>query len=187
MHGATMTWDTHKEQELAVLLERFSGFIRSHIQKYNVQRLGLDVEDILQETQIKLWKIIQNEKKIVNYTSYIKKIVDTAVMDFFRRFRREEEVFYHEKNKMIAEINTGYDSDFIYGRSDLKDLVAKAVENLIESRRKVVKLYLLNLSIEEIALYFHWSPHKTRNLLYRGLLDLKKTLKQNNIDYEHRR
>jgi DNA-directed RNA polymerase specialized sigma24 family protein len=67
----------------------------------------------------------------------------------------------------------------------MKDLVGRAVEALIESRRKVVKLYLLNMSIEEIALYFHWSKDKTRNLLYRGLTDLKKILKEKNIDYEH--
>jgi DNA-directed RNA polymerase specialized sigma24 family protein len=41
------------------------------------------------------------------------------------------------------------------------------------------------MSIEEIALYFNWSKDKTRNLLYRGLSDLKKILKEKNIDYEH--
>jgi RNA polymerase sigma-70 factor (ECF subfamily) len=63
--------------------------------------------------------------------------------------------------------------------------VGKAVDGLIESRRRVVKLYLLNMSIEEISLYFHWSKDKTRNLLYRGLNDLKKILKEKNIDYEN--
>jgi RNA polymerase sigma factor (sigma-70 family) len=180
-----MGWNAQKEQELASLLDRFSGFMRSHIQKYRVQYRGLDIDDILQETHIKLWKLLQSEKKITNYTSYIRKIVDTSVMDFLRKFKRDEGIYIHEKSRRISETNFGYDTDYLYEQSDLKDLVGKAVESLIESRRKVVKLYLLNLSIEEIALYFHWSTHKTRNLLYRGLLDLKKILKEKNIDYEH--
>jgi DNA-directed RNA polymerase specialized sigma24 family protein len=106
-------------------------------------------------------------------------------LDFFRKFKRDEGIYLHEKEKKIAEFNANYDSDCLYEQSDLRDLIGSAVENLIESRKKVVKLYLLNLSIEEISLYFRWSPHKTRNLLYRGLLDLKNILKEKKINYEH--
>ena len=94
-------------------------------------------------------------------------------------------IYLHEIERRIRE-NGGpgpYDSPYV--EMDLKDLVGRAVNGLIESRRKVVQLYLLNMSIEEISLYFHWSKDKTRNLLYRGLCDLKKILKEKNIDYEH--
>jgi len=178
--------DFRKEQELSYLIERFSGFIRAQINKYCVVHSTLDVEDILQETRIKLWKIIYSEKKIRNYASYIKKIVDTSVMDFLRKYKREEGIYFHEMNRKICEKNSFDDTDFLYEQSDLNDIVGKAIEGLIESRKKVVKLYLLNLSIEEIAFYFHWTPHKARNLLYRGLLDLKKILKEKKIDYEHK-
>jgi DNA-directed RNA polymerase specialized sigma24 family protein len=40
------------------------------------------------------------------------------------------------------------------------------------------------MTIEEISAYFNWSKDKTRNLLYRGLSDLKKILKKKDIDYE---
>jgi DNA-directed RNA polymerase specialized sigma24 family protein len=53
-----------------------------------------------------------------------------------------------------------------------------AVEGLIDSRRQVVKLYLMNLSIQEISGYLKWTQDKTRNLLYRGLADLKESLKE---------
>jgi len=45
-------------------------------------------------------------------------------------------------------------------------------------------LYLLDLTIEEMSILFNWTEDKTRNLLYRGLSDLKKNLKGNGIEYE---
>jgi DNA-directed RNA polymerase specialized sigma24 family protein len=59
----------------------------------------------------------------------------------------------------------------------LQEMVGRAVDRLISSRRQVVKLYLMNLTIPEISSYLNWSYDKTRNLLYRGLADLKETLK----------
>jgi len=50
----------------------------------------------------------------------------------------------------------------------------KAADRLLDSRKTVVKLYLLNMSLPEISDYLNYSQAKTRNLLYRGLEDLKK-------------
>jgi len=36
----------------------------------------------------------------------------------------------------------------------------------------------MNLSIQEISGYLKWTQDKTRNLLYRGLADLKESLKE---------
>jgi RNA polymerase sigma factor (sigma-70 family) len=180
-----MIWDAEKDKEFKGLILHYTCLMRAHIHKHQLGRFGVDVEDVLQEARIKLWKLVRNEKKVLNYASYIRKIVDTSVIDFFRKFKREEGVYLHEKARNIAENITGYDKDFLYAEMDLKDIVGKAVNGLIPSRRQVVRLYLLNMSIDEISLYFKWSPSKTRNLLYRGLKDLKNILIENNIDYEH--
>jgi len=63
-------------------------------------------------------------------------------------------------------------------------MVGEAVESLMDSRRRVVKLFLLNMTLEEISIFLDWSEAKTRNLLYRGLDDLKKKLKEKGIEYE---
>jgi RNA polymerase sigma-70 factor (ECF subfamily) len=63
-------------------------------------------------------------------------------------------------------------------------MVGEAVESLMASRRRVVQLFLLNMTLEEIAIILKWSEAKTRNLLYRGLDDLKKILREKGIEYE---
>lgn len=86
-----MRWDESKDKELAEILDRFSSFIKANIHRYNLPKFGLEIDDILQE--IKIWKILHHEKKITNYSSYIKKIVDSSVIDQFRKFKREEGIY----------------------------------------------------------------------------------------------
>jgi RNA polymerase sigma-70 factor (ECF subfamily) len=45
----------------------------------------------------------------------------------------------------------------------------------------------LNLTIQEIAGFLNWSQNKTRNLLYRGLADLKELLREMESEHEDSR
>ena len=177
---------SNKEKEFRAILENFTQLIRVQVHKYNLYKYGLDPEDISQDVQIRIWKLIRSEKNISNYSSYIKKIVNSSVIDQLRKLRREEGLFNHEKQMHIAEMHLAYSKELIR-KKNIEELVGKAVELLIDSRRQVVKLYLLSLSIQEIAGYLNWSQDKTRNLLYRGLADLKNILKDMDTKHENRR
>jgi RNA polymerase sigma-70 factor (ECF subfamily) len=174
-----------KEKEFKDIIDNFAQFIRIQVYKCNLYRYGLDPEDILQDVKIRIWKLIRDEKIISNYASYIKKIVNSSVIDQLRKYRRDEGLFKHEKRMCIAEMELTYSKEAIRNKN-LEEIVGKAVEMLIDSRRRVIKLYLLNLSIQEIAGYLNWSQDKTRNLLYRGLADLKDLLKDREAKNEDR-
>lgn len=175
-----------KIKEFELIINRFSGFLKAHIQKFNVQKSGIDPDDVLQEVKIKIWKILEDEKNIKNYASYIRKIIDSSIIDKLRKLKKEKGIFAHEKYKWVSEQKKNYLTDT---SSDInfKEIISQAVDSLIESRRKVVKLFLLNMTIEEIATYLKWSKDKTRNLLYRGLSDLKNKLREKGIEYENNR
>ena len=126
-----------------------------------------------------------NEKKVANYASYIRKMVDSSVIDQLRKFRREEGILIHEKRRHIAEQEVEYNPE-VSRLKNLEEIIGKTVETLLVSRRQAVKLYLLNLSIQEIADCLGWTIDKTRNLLYRGLADLKRKLHELEIDYENK-
>jgi RNA polymerase sigma factor (sigma-70 family) len=175
--GGGMSWDESREKALAVLLSEFSLFINAHIRKFRVANFGVDIEDVAQDVKIKLWKILRDEKKISNYPSYIKKVVDSSVIDHLRKCKRDENIFVHEKAKTISERAQSYAADPISAMSDPRDALGRAIDRLIESRRAVVQLYMMNFSIAEISEHFRWSQHKTRNLLYRGLADIRRFLK----------
>jgi RNA polymerase sigma-70 factor (ECF subfamily) len=179
-----MDRDSKKEDELRSILDEFSGLIKVHIIKFNPQKFGLDPEDISQEIRIKIWRLLHDEKTIRNQASYIKKIVNSSVIDLLRKWKRDEGILSVEKQKKVSEMKKGYPMT-ISLEENLRDTVAEAVDSLIDSRRKVVRLHLMDMTIEEISAYFNWSTNKTRNLLYRGLTDLKNRLKNKDIDYEN--
>ena len=60
--------------------------------------------------------------------------------------------------------------------SELAEQIERAVQSIQASRRPVVRMHLMGHSREEIAGLLGWSEAKTRNLLYRGLADVRKRL-----------
>jgi len=173
--AAAVTEMNDKEAELERILRHFAGFIRLHLHKFAPNRFGLDSEDLYQEIRIKIWKVLTAEKEIKCLASYVRKIIDSTVIDQLRKIKREENVYNYELERKTSELKSVYSPVSSRGK-ELKDLVARAADSLIDSRRRVVKLYLSNMSIEEIADSYQWSRDKTRNLLYRGLSDLKKII-----------
>jgi len=67
-------------------------------------------------------------------------------------------------------------ADTLLEVSDVAQAVERALLVLPESRRAVVRLHLRGYDREEIASLLGWSEAKTRNLLYRGLDDLRTEL-----------
>lgn len=174
-----------QEEEFRRILDGYSQQMHIHVQKYNLPKYGLDPEDILQDVKIRLWKLICANRRILSPPAYIKKIVNSAVIDQLRKRRRDEDLYHHEKIKRISEQGFPYCWEAIRKKS-VSDVIGKAVDRLISSRRQVVKLYLLDLSIPEISSYLNWSHDKTRNLLYRGLADLKESLRAMENEHEDR-
>jgi len=68
--------------------------------------------------------------------------------------------------------------------SELAAQVARAIESIPASRRPVVRMYLAGHPREEIASLLGWTEAKTRNLLYRGLTDLRARLTAQGIGWE---
>jgi len=173
-----------KEEEFRGLLNACAQLMNSQVQQYNLLKYGLDPEDILQEVKVRIWKLVASERAIVSPAPYIRKIVSSAVIDQLRKRRREADLFHNEQQR-ISERESSYCGEAARKRA-FEQTVGRAVEKLIDSRRQVVKLYLLNLSIPEISDYMGWSQNKTRNLLYRGLADIRKSLKDLEAENEKR-
>jgi len=178
-----MNREKERAKKFKKLVDRYARSIEISIQQFDPQKNGIDPDDVSQEVKIKIWKILTDEKKIYNYPSYIKKIVNSCVIDQIRKSRREEDIISKVKLRKIS------DKKSLYRRQgkvnpNLKNVVSEAIDSLIETRQKVVRLFLLNMTLEEISIVLNWSKDKTRNLLYRGLNDLKNTLKEKGIDYE---
>jgi len=174
-------YNNSKNSEIEKIVQRFSEFIKLNIQKLNPENLGIDSDDIAQEIKIKLWKILKSEKKIKNLSSYIRKVIYTTTIDVIRKTRKEREHFFTKGKEMALKRMSPENSAH---QKEIREAVENALESLKEPRRQVVKLYLLEMNINEISDFLNFNKDRTRNLLYRGLADLKEKLKEKGINYE---
>lgn len=139
---------------------------------------GTDVEDLVQEVRLRLWKALESGEKILAApASYIHRTAVSAALDLLRRRRaRRETPARLSRPSGLMMLGESASADKLLEELELQDQIARAVESLIPARRSVVRMYLAGYAREEIADLLGWSEPKTRNLLYRGLADLREVL-----------
>ena len=85
------------------------------------------------------------------------------------------------ENLSLPAPGPGPDADV--AAASLGNIVRAGVESLGLARRTIVKLHLEGYGRDEIEALLGWSEAKTRNLLYRGLFDLRAYLTARGIDW----
>jgi RNA polymerase sigma-70 factor (ECF subfamily) len=137
-----------------------------------------EIDDALQDVRIRLWRALGTGEKIRRApASYLHRTVVSAAIDFIRRRRaRRETVAAHDDASALNVEDPPARADRALDESEIAAEVARAIDELVESRRAVVRMYLAGYEREEIASLLGWTEPKTRNLLYRGLDDLRATL-----------
>ena len=142
-----------------------------------------DVDEVFQDVRIRLWRSLESGEKIAAVpTSYVYKTATCAALDLIRKRRahREEPLDAHSRRDLVEPARRpGPEGELVC--LETMEAVSRALEGLIESRRVVVRMHLAGYRMEEIATLLGWTRHKTRNLLYRGLHDLRHTLEERGL------
>jgi RNA polymerase sigma factor (sigma-70 family) len=113
--------------------------------------------------------------------------VSAAVRAVQRARARREESLQEEDDGTGAPMHTLYappgGSPYnVTKQRELREKIQAALARLPESRRIVVGLHLKGLTTSEIAALLKWSEPKARNLVYRGLKDLRTSLRAVGIE-----
>jgi RNA polymerase sigma-70 factor, ECF subfamily len=176
--------------EVERTIDRFTQVIRSAIRKTCPSIGKADMDDIEQEVRIAVWRQIEkNESGIRNLGSYIWRVAYTTTSKMMKRVSEQRKELIDTRDG-TREVEISFQSpegngpEQQYRHSELLQIVRESVDGLIDSRRQVVKLYLTGMSADEITEYFGWTDGKARNLLSRGLVDLREMLRERRIVLE---
>ena len=172
--------EAERQLSLAVeaVVSRFGSMVRQVGRRYRLDEA--DVDEVMQEVRIRLWRSQGSSEQIgeVN-TSYVYRTASSAALDVIRR-RRSRRADHHESLDdegsavVLAAPAAGPHGEL--ESSEVAAQVARAIEAIPASRRPVVRMYLTGHPREEIAQLMGWTEGRTRNLLYRGLADLRERL-----------
>jgi RNA polymerase sigma factor (sigma-70 family) len=174
------------------MMAEYGKLLRNAIAYHCPGNIGLDLDDVMQEACLRLWRVVSSEREIYDPASYLQRIAATATIDAIRRVkaRREEQMHLSPEQDSEPEpeglqpIDTHASPETVAQHQQLIALVQTILERLPENRQRAVRLHLQGLSTMEIAELMVWSEGKARNLVYRGLDDLRRYLRAHGVDYE---
>jgi RNA polymerase sigma factor (sigma-70 family) len=159
------------------VLLRFGGLMRQAARARGLAEH--DIDEVLQDIRIRLWKTRASDENLDALgASYLHKVAMSAVIDFLRRraARREDSldnVSAHNTlpaSLHVAPVDAG-------ASSELAHRLEIALGGMVQNRRLVVQLHLEGYERHEISSMTGWTEAKVRNLLYRGLDDLRALLR----------
>ncbi|NKI33631.1 RNA polymerase sigma factor [Wenzhouxiangella sp. XN79A] len=163
-------FDQHDAQLRAFLRARFRGVP------------GVGVDDLMQELRLRLWQALERETTIDQPASYLMQAAVRVMIDAKRRaaVRRPEGGFVElvpddAPPPETTEPQPAAPEHDVERREALARLGA-ALDSLAPDRARMVRLYLQGFGAAEIARLIGWTEPRCRNLLYRGLADLKAEL-----------
>lgn len=129
-------------------------------------------ENIVQEVFIKVWNKRSGIKPELNFTSYLFTIIKNRVFDHLKEIKKNtllKEMYW--KNIMEYKV---LDNDV---QEERLSKVKKAVENLSEKRKEIIKLnYEEGKSYEEIANQLNISKNTVKNQLVKAKQIIRKQL-----------
>jgi RNA polymerase sigma factor (sigma-70 family) len=116
----------------------------------------------------------------------------TSTLDAIRRVKskREDQLLLADEEEEEA----GEPQRLVAGPEHAPDLQAErrllmrkieaALATMPENRRRAVGLHLQGMTKQEIGDLLGWTESKARNLVYRGLQELREQLRAEGVDYE---
>lgn len=160
------------------IYEQYKPLINSILKNNTFHNYGIQYEDLIQEIRIKLWKAFQHDIQSQKIAAYIRKVVNSVLVDHITDARKQFAILKHSEVVF---------SDF--HSSEIEIIIMECVETLLESRRMVVTLYLRGFSVPDIAQILKWTKVKTYNLYIRGIIDLRTKLKDRGIhgEFKHKK
>ena len=108
--------------------------------------------------------------------SYLRRVARTAIMDQARTIRRRRSVPLEGTPAASSALAVDPDPMEVLSLSELREGVDEGLAQLSWRRRVVVELRLGGCSVHEVMQRTGWSHRKVRNLLFRGLLTLRRHL-----------
>jgi len=152
--------------------------LRAHVLGQVGASQGLDVQEIIQEVRIRLWRVLSSEKVVEHLASYLRKTVMSVVIDSVRRNQalREDAIDDLLEHQLPAERHS-VAPDKVVDSQQRVDAARKAISALPARRRVPAQLLLQGFNPQEIGQMLGLTDATARNLAYRGVDEIRAALR----------
>jgi RNA polymerase sigma factor (sigma-70 family) len=163
------------EDDLRVLVERYAPLVRGAVAKVLGRRDDGTSDEVVQRVSEALWKQIKREQTIEHPTSYIYRCAVRETVRILQREIDRGEVAL-EQAQSVEALSTAPDAALDARR--LATATEAILAELAPDRAAAVRAHLAGFTVDEIMAANGWNYQKARNLVARGVAELREQLRQ---------
>lgn len=140
--------------------------------------LASRAEDLVQVALLRILELRQRSEQERELSSfYLKRVAYSALVDEIRRLeRRRESPLETDDGEPLPVASESPGPEKLQEGRELGEGIRECLGTLLRQRQLAVTLYLQDVSVVEAARLLGWELKHTRNLVYRGLGDLRQCL-----------
>ena len=153
------------------IVRKYGRLIRHAIRRAGGSEVTSLADDIEQTVVINLWHQVEREQAIADPASNIFK---AAIRETVRAVQRERSREAAAASAVAA--SRPADPEQLAAARQRREALAAALETHAPDRARAVRAHLGGWSVQEIMDLTGWSSQKTRNLVRRGMADLRAAL-----------
>ncbi len=164
---------------MQALLQQYGALIRRVVSRVAGRALPGAQDDVAQDVAMSLWQQVSREQAITHPSSYIYR---AAVRETVREVRKRL-----EENRTHASIDADTtapvpsalpDPERAAEAAALGREIERVISQLLPERATAVRAHLAGYSVEEMMATHGWPYQKARNLIARGMADLRDELRK---------
>lgn len=135
-------------------------------------------DDLVQAALMRVAKLQRRSETERELTSfYLRRVAHSALVDEIRRLRRRGEIPLEddqgEERPIVSETAS---PEARFHAREIAQGIRDCLTHLVAPRRRAVVLHLQGHNVPETADLMGWNEKRARNLVYRGLADLRRCL-----------
>lgn len=166
-------------QRLEGLINQYGALIRSVAARMLGRRGAGARDDVEQEVIVALWKRLRNPEPIDYPAAYV---CQAARREAIRVLKREAARLEQVESAAVdaPAPETEGPGAALAGR-EARERLNGAIERLGPERQKAVRAHLMGFEVKEIMEMYGWTYNKARNLIARGVADVRALLAQGRL------
>ena len=164
--------------QIEELIAQYGQLIRMIVRRVAGDRAGLLADDIEQRVIVGLWRQLDREQTIHRPASYIYRM---AIREAVRSVREQVRYERHEARDIAESRDGGGDPDLTLEGREHAALIEASLAQLQPDRERAVRAHLAGFTVSEVMQMYGWPYQTARNLIARGLADLRKALRRQGL------
>jgi RNA polymerase sigma factor (sigma-70 family) len=161
------------------LVPRYARLITAAVMRVGGRAALMHREDIEQQVLVDIWRHLEREQNIVHPSSYIYK---AAVRETVRHLRRERARAADPLEAEGASQDDAGAGPFAVAASQEKAAhIEASIRELSPDRQRAVRAHLMGFDVREIMTMYGWTYQRARNLIARGIGELRQSLRLKGI------